>query len=285
MSVTSSLDNSYAENTEKKSMLSFGDSIANGFGVGENNSYAFLFSSQNKYSIVNYAKDGAKSSDLLELLESGECAEAITKADLITICIGANDILSLLNIFHIFQYPVIFLNTEFTKNMQIAIDEFEENLKLIMKHFKKTQARVVFLTIYNPFSGIVIETQGGDIAPFNLGLFSELWLEKINAIIREKCTTFDMFNEIENYKGDEKLKASSFSSSEINLDSHLTLEGQQHIAAQLQRWITPYEQELHINNQNPPKTPIWALILILLGSVITISIILLIFVKCKKTHN
>ncbi len=85
-----------------------GDSIATGFGLegyaagkGSPLSYANIL--KDKYSkqlpsdctfeLTNFAVDGYTSDDLLKLLDSGKCDEALSKAGCVLISIGGNDLL------------------------------------------------------------------------------------------------------------------------------------------------------------------------------------------------
>jgi lysophospholipase L1-like esterase len=275
----------YAKDDAAKTMLAFGDSITAGYGVGEENGYVRLFADEREYALTNYAVNGWKSYDLLALLESGDCGENIANADLITICIGANDILSLLNILayrlstavtteQINAIMADAQSSEFTTGLQNAVDNFKENFQKTTEYFSDTDARVIFLTVYNPYSGVIAGNPMLGVTPFNLGLLAEIWIEKLNNTIKEQKDFFDLYRIIENYSGEDKLIAVDFNATPINPDPHPTLKGQQYIASQFSLWFNSesFPQNTPATNNSPP---VWNIILISINAIILLAIIVL----------
>ncbi len=74
--------------------VALGDSIAAGYGLADGeSSYVDLISEDLGARTTNLAVSGMTSTELLQMLSSGEHDEVISKADIITISIGSNDLL------------------------------------------------------------------------------------------------------------------------------------------------------------------------------------------------
>jgi lysophospholipase L1-like esterase len=281
----------YAVDEPQKKMLSFGDSITSGYGLGVGENYAQIFADENGYILTNYAVSGYNSGNLLTLLNSGSYNDNIANADLITVCIGANDILSLVTVFQSAlqsaitpaQINAVFdeiQSAQFTAQLQTAVDNFESNFTEITAHF----TNAVYFTIYNPYSGVVIGNALTGVTPFNLGLFTEIWVEKINNIIRRQGKFFDMFRSFENYRGMDKHIVANFTQTPINADPHPTLLGQQFIAKQFENYL---KQPQILNNSSKPNTSLrwWGIMLICFGGVFFVSgTAFLIIKKLRKTN-
>jgi len=79
---------------EPLKFLVLGDSIARGYGNFPGDEYASLVAQEMGFDLINYAWDGAKSTDLLNGLKNDiQMREAVGGADIIEISIGGNDIL------------------------------------------------------------------------------------------------------------------------------------------------------------------------------------------------
>ncbi len=74
--------------------VALGDSIAAGYGLAEDeSSYVDLIGEDLGASTTNLAASGMTSTELLQMLSSGEHDDVISQADIITISIGSNDLL------------------------------------------------------------------------------------------------------------------------------------------------------------------------------------------------
>ncbi len=155
--------------------VSLGDSIAEGYGLsGYNNkdangfvdsSYAKAFYQylSTKYTNVNgvsYANSGDTSLDLFKKLNNNtKVINSVKAADVITICIGANDILekatntitnSLLNGVDIGTM----LSTGIVEAaLDEGLDNFSTNFEMVLNRLKELNpdASVIFLDVYNPY--------------------------------------------------------------------------------------------------------------------------------------
>ena len=82
---------------EQKSYVALGDSITTGYGLAEKEAgFARQVADSNGYTLTNLAKDGATSTDLLEVVKSEANADTLKNADLITVTIGGNDLMDAL---------------------------------------------------------------------------------------------------------------------------------------------------------------------------------------------
>ena len=163
------------ETTSRINYVSLGDSIADGSGLADyqskdslgfvNGSYAQLFKQKleqdyDEVNAVNYGKSGDDSNDLLMFLTSlfsdnlSELKQSIKTniqlADIITVCIGANDILSpatsQMGNFLIF-------NKEVTSHLDSGIQQLKNNFPQIINKLKilNSSANIIFLNVYNPY--------------------------------------------------------------------------------------------------------------------------------------
>lgn len=195
---------------EIKSMVVFGDSISTGYGLEGNiytrSSYANLVaqalgvSQGNGY--VNYAVDGYTSEDILRT--AVEQIDAVKDADLILLTCGGNDFLrhameiavsaSGSTSDNLIQVAIALLTKDSIslrsdlyseKNeaiIQEAMESYRKNMEKLVSYLKNTSpdARIIFLTQYNPLSGIPI----GVI----LDQYTEDVIGRLNAIMTEVVT-------------------------------------------------------------------------------------------------
>ena len=169
--------------------VSLGDSIAAGYGLDGYNqedelnentiistSYAGRFKTylENRYGEV-YARSfgvaGAYTGSLIEMLTSTTNQEYIKvkqyvqTADIITICIGANDILgpagdALLNANFLQNQGSMFDFDLIQTNMQQGLDSFSDSnhfpaLLNILNDLVKPTSKVIFLDVYNPYHSFI----------------------------------------------------------------------------------------------------------------------------------
>lgn len=139
------------ENSETRpDILIMGDSI--GFGVGDEEGlgigkrYINLIDKDAKDQIgpTNISVPGYESGQLVDLIKSGENEDAISKANLIIISIGGNDLNRM-------EY-------EDDLTMEIVFKEgletYKENMGLIIKEIREINpdAQLAFIGLYNPYS-------------------------------------------------------------------------------------------------------------------------------------
>ena len=145
--------------------VSLGDSIAEGYGLsgfsskGETDfvadSYAYLFKDklEEEYANVNaisYAKSGDDTSNFLAKLNNTAVKNKIANADIITICIGANDIL-LPAIDNLFDF--VLYDDDITPALDQGLSNFSTNFVTILNKLNQINptAKKIFTNVYNPF--------------------------------------------------------------------------------------------------------------------------------------
>lgn len=133
----------------------FGDSLAQGYPYNIQNKklgytdliYNEINSSgitKNRVAYKNYAKTGITSSDLYDLLSEKNIFEEISKADIITINIGGNDLIQTINWHGINNYEYIYG----------TINNYMDNLNKIFSELrtKNRYAGIYFSSLYNPIT-------------------------------------------------------------------------------------------------------------------------------------
>lgn len=192
------------------SLVVFGDSISTGYGLEGDiytcSSYANLvaqalgLSRENGY--VNYAVNGYTSEDILRT--AVEQIDAVKHADLIILTCGGNDFLS-----HAMEIAVSASGATSSNLLQVALtlltkdsvslrsdlysekneaiiqdamDAYRVNMENLVSYLKNTapDARIIFLTQYNPLSGIPIGVV--------LDQYTEDVIGRLNTIMTEVAT-------------------------------------------------------------------------------------------------
>lgn len=115
--------------------------------------------------IRSFARSGDRVDDLMEKLTHDTVQRAIKKADLVTVCIGANDVLepamsALGEYINMGDSRLEFLATEVEANLAVLADDSNANSYTAL--FNRLtelnpKAKVVFMTIYNPYKYLWIE--------------------------------------------------------------------------------------------------------------------------------
>lgn len=246
-----------------------GDSIARGYGLNnpELNCYPALLS--NALSAVlegtdvvytNYAVDGMTTQGLKELLENG--AEAVDNADLISVCIGANNLLH--NFLAVVEKHMPSLvsssgtlpegglessafidavkaieaeveSEEFALLMNDGIEELKTDLAYIIDLLKKRapNAEIVITTVYSPYHGIDLSLPYLGIS-FDMGAVSDRWVSALNVeIVRiatdKQCVLVEAYNHFE-AKGGLINAALSLVPFNFNFDPHPNIKGHKELS-------------------------------------------------------
>ena len=109
---------------EQKSYVALGDSITTGYGLDEAQSFAEQIAEQEGYTLNgSLARDGATSTDLLEVVRSEANADTLKNADLITITIGGNDLMNALYAYLAEEY-----NNKQNSDTSITAEDVKESL-------------------------------------------------------------------------------------------------------------------------------------------------------------
>ena len=195
------------EEQKIQSMVVFGDSISTGYGLEGNvytrASYANLVAKALGLSkgegYVNYAVDGDTSSDIFRMVK--QYPTAVREADLIILTCGGNDILkhaltiaistsgstssNLIQVaLSLLSKPEEQVKAELYSEKNEAVIEnalsvYQSNMTDLVAHLRAEapEARIIFLTQYNPLSGIPVGTV--------LDLYAENVIGRLNHIMKE----------------------------------------------------------------------------------------------------
>ncbi len=196
---------------ETPTVLVLGDSISTGYGLSDaSNSYANLVADYYGAECINKAQDGLKAEELKVSLENGDYDTELSKADYVLVTIGGNDVLApaleiIQKVTKKYGYDVDSykdvkeLLKAFSSKDQAMVDEVIEELgnnvfpKKVSKNYvkpcieyvsKHTNGKVVFQTVYNPFS---INTSSSEWKPY------ESRLKNINTKMDMYCNTMKKY--------------------------------------------------------------------------------------------
>ncbi len=214
------------EGRESIKLVALGDSIARGFGLAnpDTQAYPAILSSSIEALLdgvevdyMNMAVDGMKTDGLLTLLDSSKIA--IGNADIVTLCIGANNILqpfisSISGAGGLFSSEgvdekalesfidktnTLLGSEQFVKNMQKGVEQAARDLPRILQTIKSyaPDAIIAVTTVFSPYHGMVLSIPylGKSV---NLGEASDKWVALLNEQIKatvetEGCLLVDAF--------------------------------------------------------------------------------------------
>jgi lysophospholipase L1-like esterase len=154
------------ENTfipETVTLLGLGDSLTKGVGDEQKkNGYIGRLANEMKefkgvldVNIINQAKRGKRSDELLKQIQSGEIDDSIEKAEFIALTIGGNDIMQIV------KKDLLRLRVD---SFQGELLDFEKRYQKIIEEirFRNPDAPLLLLGLYNPFSIVTDEVNEFD---------------------------------------------------------------------------------------------------------------------------
>ncbi|MDE7229196.1 MAG: SGNH/GDSL hydrolase family protein [Oscillospiraceae bacterium] len=214
--------------TADKKLTVLGDSIASGYGLAEytpGNNYSAPLSFGNMLgaefeSYRNFAVDGRTSRQLLDALTapSGTLANAVCDADVIVVSIGGNDFLqpmiSAVKKAAMGDYELIaaIFKGEFRAEMLgdysqriltsaldaaklVDVEKTAENIRKCVKIISDANpnARIILMTVYDPFSGNVLLKAASDVAKERLSILNTeiMAMENGNVSVTDVYSAFD----------------------------------------------------------------------------------------------
>lgn len=223
---------------DKKKYLALGDSITYGYGLDDidNEAFANIFSKKHNLELTKEAVSGDETIDLLERLNNYN----INDYDVITLCIGANDVLGEFlkdienkNTLEIVEYIVnIDNNEDFQNRVNNKFVQFKENFSKIMEIVKKSHAQIYLMNVYNPYKNFSLEA---------LDKQADKFVKRINEVIDsyKKDTYFiDLYKKFNSSK--KELVNSQTTRTNYTTDPHPSVEGHKYISNLLSD-----EYELH----------------------------------------
>ena len=211
-----------------KKYLALGDSITAGYLLEkpDEDSFARLFSNKYDFELTNEAVSGDKSGVLLEKLANYN----IDDYDVITLCIGANDVLrdfvdkyeELSNSEMIDFITNIDSNEEFNNKIEENLKVLDKNLERIMSIVKSGHAQIYMMNIYNPYRGNILSA---------LENVAEKYISKINKVV-EKYAKSNGVHFVNLYKTFKRTKKTVINSQSLStlVDPHPNVEGHKLIA-------------------------------------------------------
>lgn len=255
-SLTCGATGDIAENKEEIKYVALGDSIARGYGLSspETQSYPALINQalKRKYQTeyYNYAVDGSRTTELLSLMQE---AVELDNADLVTVCIGANNILKpftdclqrfasvigfggivfadRFDIIKTFdELNSILHSKEFSNELQSGIEAADRDLSLIFKEIKARapQATVLVMLVYSPYHGAAVTLPyiGKTV---DLGELSDAWVAKLNEVITAAAadvgfTTVDCYTPFSDKQNLLNVAINTFPP-KFSFDPHPNVEG------------------------------------------------------------
>ncbi|WP_179194752.1 GDSL-type esterase/lipase family protein [Bacillus sp. EAC] len=179
--------------TDKLKIVALGDSITRGIGDDEGLGYVnrLKTSLKEQYkqdsTVSNLAVSGAKTSNLLTVLQKKDVQETIRSADTIVLSIGGNDL-----------FPgADQLNQEFLKSYRPDEKTFKHNLQQIFKLIRtqNSSASIYAFGYYNPFHNV----QGLDTSSSFVSKWNDILEQSVLSIHDAYVIpTFDLFYNEEN---------------------------------------------------------------------------------------
>lgn len=210
----------------KKKYLALGDSITYGYGLEnrEEECFAHLLSNKYDFELTNEAVTGDKSTDLLAKLDNYN----IDDYDVITLCIGANDVLREF-IDKFLELPTgemlefmanVNEDEEFNKKIEENLATLDKNLSIIMPRLKEGHAQIYMMNIYNPYRGCALPT---------LEKIADPYIQKINKVVEKYAKDVYFVNLYSEFKKIDKDIINSSKASTM-YDPHPNAEGHKEIA-------------------------------------------------------
>lgn len=251
--------------------VALGDSIAYGYGLSspETDAYPAIINKalQKKFTTeyLNYAVSGSTSADLLSIVENKHTA--LDNADLVTVCIGANNVLKpftsclqrltakignggidfadRIDIAKTFdEINKALCGKELSAEMEQGIIDVQNDLDRILKVIKTRapQAKVAVMLVYSPYHGLQITLPYIQKA-LDLGVLSDLWVTRLNAVIAAAagsagCLTVDGYTAFSDKTGLLNVAVNSLPP-RFCFDPHPNLSGHIYLA-QLHLAVLPF---------------------------------------------
>ncbi len=197
-------DNSQQDTTYKEKgdteetmiYVALGDSLTHGYGLADKQKDRFSAVIADKLradgymcSEFNYGVDGLTSDGLLEMLNEGQCSMT-GRADLITIDIGANDVLHTVSMLAAYaMYDMAAPEDEYESiqaELDNSLDQYRSNFETLIDNIKRENpnARIICTTIYNPYKNLhmTIQVPDGEVS---LSEYTDTVVTRLNNVMRE----------------------------------------------------------------------------------------------------
>ncbi|MFB5192007.1 GDSL-type esterase/lipase family protein [Alicyclobacillus fastidiosus] len=182
-------------------IVALGDSITYGYNLGNNlapSQYAFPFQigkSDGNTPVDDLAQPGFTSNDVLSQLSNPSTVEEISKASIITLDIGSNDLLGTAQdiIEQIEQNPSYIPTQADIASLQNALQQFGQNLPKIIAGIRlHSSAPIVLYNIYDPFpSGTPLHSIAEEFIPDGNQVIAQVASNTTNCYLADAYTAFN----------------------------------------------------------------------------------------------
>ena len=250
---------SETEVTKNLSIAALGDSITRGFGLADVTGDRFttlicdmLEEDGVSVKLANYGVDGITSGELLDELEAGYYT-AVRATDVVTLCIGANNILgagfSFLEAYMTYEGDALTESYEqFREEADAGVETLRENLPVILETIRKLNpdCRIILLNLYNPYAHIDLSLNSIRFG-MTIGSLTDEYIQKLNAITEsyadDNTGLVDVYGAFSGREADF-IYAYAEDGKLVNVDPHPNADGHEMIAdAVYNAEFTVYEEE------------------------------------------
>lgn len=209
----------------------FGDSIAAGYGLDgsetgsdesiryvadrDSDAYAGIVSRALNYDLNNFAASGATTANMLNTLKTNGILSAVSKAELVTVSIGGNDMIGMASTIlpraamhealgDFFDIP----RTD--DSIEQMYETLESNLTEIMQMLVKAnngKGKIYLQTLYNPFKYNKSYTIDFGSYTYNVGNLIDYYINRINEIyskVMNNVGGFELVDTATALNGDER---------------------------------------------------------------------------------
>jgi lysophospholipase L1-like esterase len=230
------------------SITALGDSITRGYGLADMNSERFtslvadeIEKNGMKPKIANYGVDGIQSGGLLEELEAGYYT-AVKATEYVTLCIGANNILSAS--FDFLEDAATLEGEELKQSYRTlrkradkGCEQLSKDLPVILDTIREynPEGKIILLNLYHPYAHFDISMDSIEEG-MTLSSLTDEYIRKLNAITEsyadEVTAVVDVYAAFDG-RSDELVCAYSENGEMTNMDPHPNAAGHEVIAEAL----------------------------------------------------
>ena len=268
-----------ADTTQYKKYLALGDSIAYGYGLKNRDTESYAAIVKNKYNISNsnfdnLAISGMTCAEFCDKIKTEEYTEKIKKADLITVSIGSNEILTLITepladfaqtdksdpafmekVQERFKTATLqekinvltiiynFFTSESTKTqIDQAIETYKVKWKESVDYIREINPNVTLVAteFYNPYYEV-------NLLNYDFGGFCDDSIKKLNKILQEQSQSGSRYKIAEIYNAfnstNPRLTNVDISITNLNLDPHPSKTGHEMIATKIIDKLIPADEQ------------------------------------------
>ena len=239
----------FISNVKATKLVSLGDSIPNGYLLSdEEDSYDNLLADTLDLDFYEHSYIGMRSDDLLRDLEIEEVKNNIKDADIITINIGSNDLLDLLDYLDLSDYDfeieygenpsfdrdminsmISYIEDYFKNELEVgaigALEDYKIIFPRIIAKIKEynPEAKIYVNSLYNPFANVSVPLLGIDLS------FIETIADNAITSFNDVIYSYDDYTIIDVYHTLDENKYLNVNPLQGQLDPHPNITGHKKI--------------------------------------------------------